>query len=410
MFFTDKENPSDEVLSDLKGTKRKRTLHQPGQAKVLTYPEAKEEVLNSRRRAKKQARESKNRRTNISKMGDDEVEKEIDVEYFKNIGRDVQNIIKSIDFGCRGPKDSLENSETGKFELSFKNAENPNESCAYGQGEGSTYSVTLNGDLSTILAVFMALKKSGITLEDRSLREIISRNTSCSANDIFKGLSLIGNTANRSKGDGGNGGRNDEESSEESCSSVKDEGFSETIDNVLPDFPASFPGDFMIPLNETLQEKGIQIEAGKILEFLSKIVDSDVEFNSEPQENLGQESNSMNKNSTFVWEEGSSLGCTKNQMNKESPFSDASEGGSVSHRLQSSSNEPLDQGKNHLDADQTTNRGMSNVTDNGDSTEGIESAHSKQCEETSVEAVNIYDIINGFLRNDDIEDVNNCDI
>ena len=447
MFFTENENPK-EILNDENLSKKINKLSRPDEVKLMTYPAAEVDVLHSRRRkGNKQKTEHQrsekdpvvNDRCSVHDENDDD-QKTVNIEYFKSVGNDVRDIIQPIDTATSEQEESSspKNDSTRKecYDLSLEtNAEND---LLDSKEKESTFSVTLNGDLNTILAVLMSVKKNGIVLKDPSLREIISRHPSCSANELIRSLSFISNSNTNKGGSECNTEQegNSKGSSSPNGSSFSDEGFSET--NRFPDLSGLIAEDFMMPLDEVSGTKGLTMETDKILGYLSKMVGIDVELNpvSFPSD--------VGKDTSMIWGESCSENNTDyinyNETNIIIDNTQFSVHENCGTRKLRSSKVPRSRGKGADSGAKSKaaapgrrkrgalgpNRGArKNSRKNKEqnvileSTEVVETSQNKPFVLQTIdiendilinndnhETISIYDIINGCLRNDDMQDVN----
>ena len=351
MFFTDKENPA-ELPDDQNVTKKIEKLRQSGRAKLLTYPAAKVDVLNSRRRAKQ-------RRKGDEKLVGDALstykdEAEIDVNYFKNIGEEVKKIIQPMDDSSddfknlASSKDSLEISSNistfestrkRSFNLSLRNDKTPDELSSNAGERAFNYAVTLNGDLHSILAVLTTVKESGIVLQDPSLHEIIFQSSNFSSNEAVKSLSITPDCVGVSKYGTHDGTTIDGVQVDNPGIGGKllsDEGFSETTDSA--DVSASLTHDLGIP-QDASPSKGLTIETDKILEFLSKMVDCDITANDGAVSAIGiqEESTGKDRNGLIASDQNCSRISTEcGRIDEEALPGDVRTSGNLQRQLRSS--------------------------------------------------------------------------
>lgn len=277
MFFTDKENPC-ELPNDRSTPKKTKKLQESGEAKLFRFPAAVVEVLNSRRRAKNSLTKNKKPPPQWPDIGFPD--SEADITYFDRVGQFVKNVVQPIEDGADQSKGKVDAAGTSSSEVPI-NKSSSNDV----QTGDSTYSVTLNGDLGTILTVLMSVKKSGIVLEDPSLREIISSNPGCSANELMNNISQKDNNNITFETTCDNILSEEREiiNSTTDSSSLSDEGFSETA--ALTDLSGSFVEEWITPANGVSNAKGFTLETDKILEFLSKMVNGASAVGQEPPYN-----------------------------------------------------------------------------------------------------------------------------
>jgi len=279
MFFTENGSPR-EAANDENLSKEMNKARKGNEAKVLAYPPAEADVLHSRRRrGNKRKKEGRNLDEEHVVTNNYEDDSKLNTEYLKNVGKDVRSIIQPIDSEASQEEDSTAaaqgSSKKECFEVSFKRTDDFEAILPDGQERDSTFSVTLNGDLGTILALFTIIKKSGIIMKDEKWREIISRNPNCHTEELLRSLSLLGNTRYCRKGTSNNSTL-EVDSSERSTDNNTvggDEGLSE-VDS-LPDLSWKFVEDFMMPLNEIPGTDCPSMDIDKILGYLSKVVGFD---------------------------------------------------------------------------------------------------------------------------------------
>ena len=444
MFFTENENPN-EIINDERLSKKIEKLNQADKVRVMTYPAAEVDVLHSRRRrGNTRTNQYQRLQTEQVVIGSNNDEKKVDIEYFENVGNDVRSMIQPLDIGTPQKEDYTpvehDSSGSGCPEPIINSDVDAKKVLLDGQDKGSTFSITLNGDLSTILAVLLSVKKKGVAVKNQSLREIISRHPSCSANDLPRCLGLI-NKRKGKKRKGSKRTKNTVRTRKDNFSpdsdSLNNGGSSET--NELPKLPSSNAEVHRTPPEE--EPKCVTIETEKILGYLSKMVGIDMDLGTE------QLLPDISSDTAMIWEELCSgittecIDCTDNNAGTEDTPSGRSLNGkrrTKNSRPSKASNPRVKNTKDKIQKSgasvsigrkkggQSTRKGVKKGSRKSkkhnvilDSTEVVETSQNKRftfqtidinndilMNKESYEAVNIYDIINGYLRNEDILDIN----
>ncbi|XP_065060673.1 lisH domain-containing protein ARMC9-like isoform X2 [Rhopilema esculentum] len=279
LFFMEKDNCK-ETSNDSAIDRKIKMLKQPDLAKILTFPPAEEQVLNARRRAKSNAKKLDAFQYSNSGKFEDAESKVLTMDYLENAGNDVKNIMQAI--GSADEKVSIGNADDhrGNFERrpnggNLKSQLNKKH-VKFGTqpmlaSEASTYSVTLNGDLGTILQIILSLKKSGIVPEDPSFQNIIRKHP----DGILQQLNLLVKNNNCQEAFCSKMDQITESTEVENLSdNLSDDGFSETVE--LASFDAGNPLQMLADNIGVFKNKSFPvIEPHNILEFLSKIIVDD---------------------------------------------------------------------------------------------------------------------------------------
>ena len=280
LFFMEKDNCK-ETSNDSAIDRKIKMLKQPDLAKILTFPPAEEQVLNARRRAKSNARKLDAFQYSNSAKCEDAESKDLTIDYLENAGNDVKNIMQSIGLADEKVSSGNADDRRGNFERrpnggNLKSQLNKKH-VKFGTqpmlvSDASTYSVTLNGDLGTILQIILSLKKSGIVPEDPSFQNIIRKHP----DGILQQLNLLVKNNNCEETFCSKMNQLKESTEVENLSDyLSDDGFSETVE--LASFDAGNPLQMLAENIGVFKNKSFPvIEPHNILEFLSKIIVDDV--------------------------------------------------------------------------------------------------------------------------------------
>ena len=439
MFFTENGSPR-EAANDENMSKEINKVRKGNEATVLAYPPAESDVLHSRRRRGNKRKEGQklDEEPVLTKKYEDD--SKLNTEYLKCVGKDIRSIIQPIDSEASQEKDSSAaaqgSSKKECCEVSFKRTDDVDASLPDGQERDSTFSVTLNGDLGTILALFMIIKKSGIKMKDQKWREIISRNPSCRTEELLKSLSILGDTRSCRKGTSNNSKLEVDasEKSAESNSAANDARLSEV--NSLPDSSCKSVEDFMMPLDEIQGTDCPSMEIDKILGYLSKVVGFDAFIGPEQSANSSRDNLDAWKESCGEYFADNAIDCTDNSMfenalscplmneNLSQPSISLQQSkGTRQHGKKSRLSRKKKVAKKPKKAPRKQGRNSKKQSANLKSIELTGSSQTDYSVFQTIEldsdiltcnkqneAVNIYDLFNGCFRNHGIQDINGNNI